>query len=189
MDTTRRACRLHPDERKREARRNRTRLVRPPSRRTFGTRSPKSRRRTGSATAEAEWARSQNCRRFAACSSRRALLESPAKQSPAANTKLPETPVSPPRRRPDRNAPTSAQVTPPHPHSPQPPSRDLNPNPLPRSPSSPRKTISVRKEPRRSTPPLWLSARSPAPSDVPRRDPATNPGSPADPGRQPRNPF
>ena len=79
----------------------------------------------------------------------------------------------------------------PHPHSPQPPpTRSLNPKPLLRKPRSPRKTISVRKEPRRSTPPPWLSARSPAPSDVPRHDP--NPQPPQRRrihGPQPRNPF
>ena len=79
----------------------------------------------------------------------------------------------------------------PHPHSPQPPpTRSLNPKPLLRKPRSPRKTISVRKEPRRSTPPPWLSARSPAPSDVQRHDP--NPQPPQRRrihGPQPRNPF
>ena len=83
-------------------------------------------------------------------------------------------PISPPAS--DRNATTSAQVkTSAAPQSPAALDPSLNPKPLPRSPNSPRKTISVRKEPRRSTPPPWLSARSPAPSDVPRHDPNPQP--------------
>jgi len=77
------------------------------------------------------------------------------------------------------------ESTPPPPHSRQPTS--LNPKARPRSPS---KTISARKQPRRSTPPLWLSARSRAPSDVPRRDPDQQARQPrGTQGRQPRNPF
>ena len=79
----------------------------------------------------------------------------------------------------------------PQPHSPQPPpTRSLNPKPLLRKPKLPRKTICARKEPRQSTPPPWLSAHSPAPSDVQRHDP--NPQPPQRRrihGPQPRNPF
>ena len=99
-------------------------------------------------------------------------------------------PVSPPAS--DRNATTSAQVktlrSPTVPNRPRP--KASIPTLFPESPNSRRKTISVRKEPRRSTPPPWLSARSPAPSDVQRHDPYPQPPQrrPIH-GPQPRNPF